>query len=174
MAPRFLTPGLLLGAGKMKRPKLGTKGVETRVLFYFLLGELEQAVPELVAAGSTLSGVATLLLDSCATLAEWYSVLKDLPWPLSGPQVQAITQLAVAHNNLYRQAGCRHAPKHHGLFEMSRRAATLGNPRCIGTYSDETANAVLSGISRRTHPRTFAVSVFRRLRVLRWCLGLPI
>ena len=69
----------------------------------------------------------------------------------------------LAHNKAYEAAGGIPAPKHHLGCHLAARAGMHGNPRTYWCYTDESMNGRLARIAAKSHPRTCARTVFRRV-----------
>lgn len=166
-----LTPGMLLGSRGHLRPKLSTKAMESRVLFRYALFELERLAPPTRRAKHRRK--LAYLLPAARALDGWYRVILDSPRLVSGPVARGLLHLAKNFCAKLKRAKVCMFPKAHALLDMTRKIRSLGNPRYHSVYPDETFNAVCAAIARKVHPRTFAVSLFRRLRLLKWIDGLP-
>ena len=61
--------------------------------------------------------------------------------------------------------------KHHWWWELTKRIERNGNPRWYGCYKDESLNGMISKIAKSTHKKTFAISVLKKYRIVRLCMG---
>ena len=113
-----------------------------------------------------LARVATDLHNACKLLHEVYGILLahavHVPADVQKKALRAYIGRAV----LYVKAGFACAPKHHWAFEMIRNIQRTGNPRYSSEYPDETFNMMIASIAASVHPRTFAISVLCKYRVL--------
>ena len=157
-----ITPALLLGANRLRRPCVSGKAAESRGLFFFSRWLLRACMrPSALeeTRGKTL-------LQAADALQTWYKILDNHGYFMPPTAVQNLVACARAHCMALQEATVALAPKHHLLVDLSRSAGRLGNPKYISTYPDETWNAVLKRIAASSHGSTVALTVSTKYHVL--------
>ncbi len=150
-----LTPKML---GQPEAKMLKTKAAENSHLLRYsihLAGKYKDKFDE----GDTF-------LKAGQILAELMDLMRSEPRIMSREKCRHLLNLAVQHVQLAEIASVELVPKHHLMIHLCFCTARHGNPRWYANFVCESQNRVVANAASTCHRRTWAKSLFLRMRLL--------
>ena len=144
---------------KLDSPDLKAKGSQSRCMVRFCT--------ELLAEHALKTGLEGKLLQrSGLSLMEYYHIMRNEHRKVLQDMQIRLMSACLNHIQLYKKAGGRMVPKHHGMVHLTQSVCTSGNPAYYSTYEDESENGVVAGVGIVVHGLTWIKSVFERLELM--------
>ena len=162
-----LTEGMIFNKGS----EMKVKAAEARGLLEFCDSLLNDYMPVFRGRGGDDLLMAQYLYHSCQAAMRFESLLESNPRSMGRPQREALWNAYIKHVTLYLRAGGSFMPKHHLMLHLLKRVFRRGNPKCYGTYKDESLNGVIARIARSCHRSCFGLSVHLKYSILQQITG---